>query len=146
MGKEGELISRDIIGASMVSLVAPAIVWHMGDSLYIGSWYYWLLPLLVIAANYFCKSKAFMCSGMAAALQLSYLVFFYWQSHANEGLLSLIHLCFLLPFAVIGCTVALILAHKSKSLAGLEGFIYGFGGFAVGSVSGVAVYFAGVML
>jgi len=111
-----------------------------GDYLYIGLWYYILLPALLIGTNYFFKTPANICSGMALALQLSFFAFFYWQLQVNQGLLGLIHLLFLLPGATISSIVGFIMLKKSSVLTTINGFTYGFCYFAIGAATGMAVY------
>src|SRR5690606_2383410 len=141
-GKESNIMKKDVVSACIISLLAPIIALLIGDYLYIGMWYYFLFPFLIIITNYLCKSKEFICSGMAVALQISYLGFFYWQHHVNEGLLGLLHLCFLLPGAAIGCVIALVLTYKKSSLTNFNRFMYGFFGFATGAFLGMGIYFS----
>lgn len=135
-------MKKDIISSCIISLVTPIVVLLIGDYLYIGLWYYLLIPFLIITTNYLCKSKEFICSGMTVELQISYLCFFYWQHQINEGSLGLIHLCFLLPCAAISCIIVLFLTHKRISLTKLKGFMCGFCGFVVGSFLGMGIYFS----
>jgi hypothetical protein len=69
-------MERDIQTACIISAAAPTIVILNGDYLYIGLWYYLLLPALIIGVNYFFKTATNVCTGMALALQLSFFLFF----------------------------------------------------------------------
>ena len=133
-------MEKDIQTACFISAAAPIIVILNGDYLYIGLWYYLLLPALVIGANYFFKAVANACSGMALALQISFFLFFYWQHQINQGLLGLIHLGFLLPGAAVSSIAGLILLKKNPTLTTLNGFTYGFCSFAIGATAGMAIY------
>lgn len=135
-------MKRDIQTACFISAAAPTIIILNGDYLYIGLWYYLLLPALLIGANYLFKTTAYVCSGMALALQLSFFMFFYWQHQINQGLLGLIHLCFLLPGAATSSIAGFILLKKSSVLATINGFAYGFCSFAIGATAGMVVYFS----
>jgi hypothetical protein len=135
-------MERDIQTACIISAAAPTIVILNGDYLYIGLWYYLLLPALIIGVNYFFKTATNVCTGMALALQLSFFLFFYWQQQINQGLLGLIHLCFLLPGAVISSITGLILLKKNPVLTTLNMFTYGFFSFAIGASAGMAIYFS----
>lgn len=72
-------MAKDIQIACFISVAAPMIVMLNGDYLYIGLWYYFLLPAVIVGANYFLRIAAGVCSGMALALQVSFFLFFYWQ-------------------------------------------------------------------
>jgi hypothetical protein len=135
-----KFMERDIQTAFFISAAAPIIVILNGDYLYIGLWYYILLPALLIGSNYFFKTPAHVCSGMALALQLSFFVFFYWQLQLNQGLLGLIHLFFLLPGAATSSIAGFILLKKSSVLTTINGFTYGFCSFAIGAATGMAIY------
>ncbi|WP_415753814.1 hypothetical protein [Pseudomonas leptonychotis] len=135
-------MERDIQTACFISAAAPTIVILNGDYLYIGLWYYLLLPATIIGANYLFKTATSICSGMALALQLSFFLFFYWQQQINQGLLGLIHLFFLLPGATISSIAGLIYLKSNPIPTTLNGFTYGFCSFAIGATAGMAIYFS----
>lgn len=135
-------MEKDIQVACFISAVAPIIVMLNGDYLYIGLWYYFLLPAIIVGANYFLRIASGICSGMALALQVSFFLFFYWQQQINQGLLGLIHICFLLPGAIISSIAGLVLLKKNPMLTMLNGFAYGFFSFAIGAAASMAIYFA----
>lgn len=135
-------MEKDIQTACSISAAAPIIVILNDDYLYIGLWYYLLLPTIIIGTNYFLKIATGICSGIALALQLSFFLFFYWQQQVNQGLLGLIHLCFLLPGAIISSIAGLIFLKNKPILNTLNGFTYGFFSFAIGAAAGMAIYFA----
>lgn len=60
----------------------------------------------------------------------------------NEGLLGLIHLCFLLPGAAIGSLIAIFLVYRKRELTGFKCFLYGFGGFFIGAIIGMLFWFS----
>ncbi|WP_339409238.1 hypothetical protein [Pseudomonas sp. EA_35y_Pfl2_R5] len=135
-------MEMDIETACLISAAAPIIVILNGDYLYIGLWYYLLLPALIIGANYFLTTASNICCGMALALQLSFFIFFYWQHQINQGLLGLIHICFLLPSAAISSTAGFILLKNNSALSTLSGLTYDFFSFAIGATAGMAIYFS----
>lgn len=135
-------MEKDIQTACFISAIAPIIVILNGDYLYIGIWYYFLLPAIIIGANFFLKIATGICSGMALALQLSFFLFFYWQKQINQGLLGLIHLFYLLPGAITSSIAGLIFLKKNSIPTTLNGFTYGFFSFAIGAAAGMAIYFA----
>lgn len=134
-------MGKDIQTACFISAAAPIIVILNGDCLYIGLWYYFLLPAIIVGVNCFLKTATGICSGMALALQLSFFLFFYWQQQINQGLLGLIHLCFLFSGAIISSIAGLIFLKNSPIATTLNGFTYGFCSFAIGAAAGMAIYF-----
>lgn len=69
-------MQKDITIAFIISLISPIVVLWLGDFLYVGLWYYLLLPSIIIVISFMLKTKAYICTGMCFSLQLSFAGFF----------------------------------------------------------------------
>jgi hypothetical protein len=129
-----ELSNRqDATIATAISLVAPLIVLTVGDPLYIGLWYYLVIPAFVIGLGVLLDAPPPYVAGASLAAAVSLLGYMSINMFAArpEGLLGLGHL-FSLPGAVIGYFVAMRFAKRSSRLPAI--LALGFLGWAVGFV------------
>ena len=126
--------AQDILLATAIALPLPIIVmWH-GDPLYLGLWYYFVVPAVALSISFALRSSPLFLTGVSLAIVATLLTYMSinWRAARPEGLLGLGHL-FSLPGLVIGLIVG---AHLSKStnrpvialllglLAALAGFLF----------------------
>ena len=128
------LITLDAAFATVIALVVVSTVMVKGDALYIGLWYYFAVPIVILGIGAALRTKPMFLFGISVAIAVT-LIFYMsinWRATRSEGLLGLGHL-FSLPGAVVGVLIAAtLLKHKATAslfIAFLFGFIGLLGGF-----------------
>ncbi|MFJ4373325.1 hypothetical protein ACIP1T_11955 [Pseudomonas japonica] len=93
----------DTVGFFLISAIVPLIILIYGDYLYIGIWYYLVIPLAAWLIAIWLGSRTGFMSGLAIALALEYILFlqFNWRAEHQEGMVGIVHF-FSLPGAVLG--------------------------------------------
>lgn len=125
-------MNRDIVTGIIVSLLAPASAVLLGDALFLGLRYYFVVPTVLILFCLAFQVRRFFCSGAAVALSASYFVYLpiNWLAERPDGLLGLGHLASL-PGAFIGFVLALYLQRRIQT-SPVVFFLLGFSGLAAG--------------
>eukprot|EP01029_Cantina_marsupialis_P012328 TRINITY_DN272223_c0_g1_i1.p1 TRINITY_DN272223_c0_g1~~TRINITY_DN272223_c0_g1_i1.p1 ORF type:complete len:101 (+),score=10.51 TRINITY_DN272223_c0_g1_i1:26-328(+) len=92
---------KNLIPSILISLIIPTITLILGDGLFIGLWYYLIVPFIYIGLSAFFRLNSSFYVGLAIAIAVSFLVYLYinFSSNKPEGLLGLGHL-FSLPGAL----------------------------------------------
>jgi len=109
------------------------LVLILGDAMYIGIWYYLVVPLISLIIAWAFKSPPFFQTGAVLGLSITFLIYLgiNWNADHPEGLLGLGHL-FSLPGAAIGLVVTAYLAKIRHIIGSLIGFSLGFLGVLAG--------------
>ena len=122
----------DIGLAAAIATVVPIVVLRVGDPLYIGIWYYLLVPAATVSLGAILRAKPPFISGASFAVAITFLAYMSvnWRAARPEGLLALGHL-FSLPGAGIGLMFGAFLSTRSWSsvsalLLGIGGLLGGF--------------------
>ena len=109
-----------------ITAATLAMVFLLGDQMYVGIWYYIVIPFSAFILTVLLKPSSFYLTGVGLAILVSYTPY-YWQNLAStnpEGLLGLGHV-FSLPGFFLGIILsAFYLKNKGKSayFAALIGF------------------------
>lgn len=123
----------DIALSVLVVLGLGALVAVKGDALYVGAWYYTVIPFVIIGLCALLKPKPFFLLGASLGLAATYVVYLAinWRSEDPEGLLALGHL-FSLPGALIAVLAVASRSRHRNSVTPIMGFAYGAGGLITG--------------
>jgi hypothetical protein len=102
-----------------------------GDILFVGLWYYMLVPAATLTLAIVMRAKPLFLSGASLAIAVSLLTYMYinWRLTRPEGLLALGHV-FSLPGAAVGMALAIFFGFRLKHPAHL--LVIGIGGTACG--------------
>lgn len=122
----------DLVISAVIALVVVVTVSLIGDYLYMGIWYYILIPIVAYFISIFARPKRFFFVGVSLAITLSYIPYFYYNitAYRPEGLLGLGHM-----FSLFGMALGIVLAAlyaKKKSLSPLWLLVLGFAGAFLG--------------
>lgn len=125
--------SLDAVLAVVVSLAVILIVIVKGDALYVGLWYYSVVPVVLLGLCAALRAKALFLFGASLALSMTFIFYMVanWHASRPEGLLALGHL-FSLPGAVVGALIAAVLLRRHASTGPAFALIIGFAGIVVG--------------
>jgi hypothetical protein len=122
----------DVALAVAISLLLPAVVLLLGDPIYIGIWYYFVVPAVALGLGAAFRVKPLFLSGVSLAVTVTLLIYMSinWSAERPEGLLGLGHL-FSLPGAGIGVMLGAVLSKQTEYplaglLSGLLGLLSGF--------------------
>ncbi|HAQ27767.1 hypothetical protein [Stutzerimonas nitrititolerans] len=122
----------DVILAATVSLPLPIAVLWAGDPIYVGLWYYFIVPAIALGLAATFQTKPLFLLGSSLGITATLLAYMSvnWSAARPEGLLVLGHL-FSLPGAAIGIALAASLANRSQRtvtvlLLGFFGLLSGF--------------------
>lgn len=123
----------DAIFAAVIALVAVFSVMVKGDALYIGLWYYFAVPIVIVGIGATLRTKPMFLFGtsLAIAITLIFYMSINWHTSRPEGLLGLGHL-FSLPGAVMGVFIAATLLKRKATTSLSIAFIYGLIGLLTG--------------
>lgn len=118
----------------LISLISITIVLIFGDALYVGLWYYIVIPLVAFLLTLPFKPHQLFLTGISLVIQLTLITYLYINltTERPEGLLALGHL-FSLPGLAIGIIAASIYV-KNKSKNKYIMLAIGFSGAALGFV------------
>ena len=126
----------DTIFAAVIGLITVSIVMIKGDALYIGLWYYFAVPIVILGIGAALRTKPMFLFGISLAIAIT-LIFYMsinWRATRPEGLLGLGHL-FSLPGAVVGVLIAATLLKRKATASLFIAFLFGLigllGGFFV---------------
>lgn len=111
-----------------ISLIIPILVLIFGDALYIGIWYYILIPLIFIGSSSYFKLEPSFYVGVSLAIAISFLFYLAvnWNAANTEGQLVVLHLLGL-PGAFIMVMFSPLLVNKiNHFILGFFSFILGF--------------------
>jgi hypothetical protein len=119
--------------AATISLTLAILVMLIGDPLYLGIWYYLIVPTVVIGLCTAIRPAPMFRTGTALAITTSFLSFMSinWSAAKPEGLLGLGHI-FSLPGGVMGAVSVAIVARRMAGASPWAQFLLGFGGFGLG--------------
>lgn len=137
-------LSRDAT-LSTVPIIALAATVIIGrDHLYIGLWYYLVIPLTLLGSCALGKPPRFFLLGASLGIVVTYLVFFYWASIVSDGLLGLFHI-FSLPGAYIGAWNAVTKAKRWAPDEPVKAAFIGFLGVVLGFFVCLILLYAGLI-
>jgi len=119
--------------ATAVALAMVIVVLLKGDALYVGLWYYLVVPIVVLGVCAAFQLTPFFLFGTASAIAISMLTVMSvnWRASRPEGLLGLGHI-FSLPGAFIGAGAAAFVARKLNVVNPYLAFVLGLVGFGIG--------------
>ena len=121
-----------------ISLISIAIVLIFGDALYIGLWYYIVIPVVAFTLTFPFKTKELFLTGTSIAIQLTIIPYLYINITAERpgGLLGLGHL-FSLPGLAVGIIVGSIYVknkYKKPYIMLSIGFVASLSGFLINQI------------
>lgn len=131
------IIKKDLYISIIISLIMPIVALFIGDALYVGIWYYLVLPTIFIIISLLFRIKKYFLSGISFALFLTYFIYFIINIRSHDGLLILGHL-FSIPGAIITFIIGLIFAKKfyiKPSMLFIVGFLSFSTGFFIGQIT-----------
>ena len=108
-----------------ISLIVPLLVIIFGDSLYIGLWYYLLIPAVIIPLHMIIfKFPRTFYMGLSVGISLSFLFFLSlnWFKITNDDLLGLLHLLFVLPAVIFSILISSIYIKNNRIFITLNNF------------------------
>jgi hypothetical protein len=119
--------------AIAASLPLPIVVLLNGDPLYLGLWYYLVLPagILGLCAAFRVKPLFLLGTAFAIAVTLLAVMSVNWLATRPEGLLGLGHI-FSLPGAVIGSAASALLTRRNASFQPASTLLLAFFGLLCG--------------
>ena len=105
---------QDAIVAAIIALPLPIATLFFGDPLYIGLWYYLIIPAFVIGLGVLLDAPPPYLAGASLAVAAALFVYMMinWSADRPEGLLGLGHM-FSLPGSLLGYLVGLKLSKRS---------------------------------
>ena len=125
--------SLDAVLAAVVAFTVVLIVIVKGDALYLGLWYYFVVPVILLGPCTALRAKPLFLFGASLALSIT-LIFYMavnWRAARPEGLLGLGHVSSL-PGALLGAIIAAVLLRRYVSASQVFALLAGFAGFIVG--------------
>ena len=125
--------SLDATLAAVVSFAVILMVIVKGDALYVGLWYYFVVPSVLLGLCASLRPKPLYLFGASLALCIT-LIFYLtlnWRASRPEGILGLGH-TFSLPGAIAGALIAAVLLRRYASVGPISALITGFAGVMVG--------------
>ena len=118
-----------------ISLLIAVVVLVLifGDAMYIGIWYYLLIPIITLLITWGFKSPPLFQTGAVLGLSITFLIYLSlnWNAERPEGLLGLGHL-FSLPGAAIGLVFSAYFLKMRNIFGASIGFTLGLFGVLVG--------------
>lgn len=117
----------------LVSMIVPILVLAIGDGVYIGLWYYFTVPLVILGLSAAFKLTSSFYTGVSAAIAISFIIYLSinWTSERPEGLLILGHI-FALPGAFLMVMITALLLKRKNYRLPAHNLILGFFSFALG--------------
>jgi hypothetical protein len=105
--------SLDATLAAAVALSLPVVVLLSGDPIYVGLWYYLVVPAVALGLAVAFRAKPLFHFGTSLAVATTLLAYMSinWSAARPEGLLALGHL-FSLPGAGTGIALGVIFAKR----------------------------------
>lgn len=123
----------DTVLAVAIAFAVVLIVMVKGDALYLGFWYYFVVPAVFLGLCAALHTKPFFLFGTSLALSITLIsyVTVNWFSSRPEGLLGLGHV-FSLPGAAAGGLVAAAHLRRYASAGPATALIVAFVGVSIG--------------
>lgn len=125
---------NDIFLAVVLSLAVVWLAFVKGDALYLGIWYYFAVPIVILGACAALRPTPLFLTGTSFGIAITLLcvMSINWGASRPEGLLGLGHV-FSLPGAIIGAVLAASLAKRkfenkpfTALLLGLSSLLIGY--------------------
>ena len=79
------IIKKDLYISIIISLIMPIVALFIGDALYVGIWYYLVLPTIFIIISLLFRIKKYFLSGISFALFLTYFIYFIINIRSHDG-------------------------------------------------------------
>lgn len=119
--------------AAAISLTVVTVVVLFGDPLYLGVWYYLVVPFVIVGICFAIRPAPMFLTGAATAITTSLLAVMVvnWTAAKPEGLLGLGHI-FSLPGGVMAAIVSAFFARSTAGAKPVKQFALGFVGFGLG--------------
>ncbi len=123
--------THDIYFSIAVIFAVISSVLFLGDALYIGIWYYFVVPSVALCVIRFINPMPLFQFGAALGIAITFLAYLSinWFAEGPEGLLGLGHI-FSLPGSAISLFAAAYLARNS-ALTIFGAFLFGLSGFLI---------------
>lgn len=124
---------QDTILAAAIALTLVIVVVLTGDPLYLGFWYYLMVPSVIVGICIAIRPAPMFLTGAATAVTASLLAVMAvnWTAAKPEGLLGLGHI-FSLPGGVLAAIVSAFVARSTSGAKPVTQFVLGFVGFGLG--------------
>ncbi|MGA4321772.1 hypothetical protein [Ectopseudomonas hydrolytica] len=125
--------SNDILLAAIVSLAVVWLALINGDALYLGIWYYFAVPIVILGACAALNPAPLFLTGTSLGIAISLLCVMSvnWGASRPEGLLGLGHL-FSLPGAIISAILTASLVKRKFGNRPLMALSLGLSGLLIG--------------
>lgn len=125
--------SLDTALAAVIAFMVISIAIVKGDALYLGLWYYFVVPMVVLGISAALRTKPLFIFGTSLALAVTFVSYMAvnWRASRPEGLLALGHV-FSLPGAVVGVFISAALLKRKLSAGAFASFLIGAAGFLGG--------------
>ena len=125
--------SNDILLATIISLAVAWFVFLNGDVLYLGIWYYFAVPIVILGACAALRPPPLFLTGtsLGIAISLFCVMSINWGVSRPEGLLGLGHI-FSLPGAIISVLFTASMARKRIAERPYTALSLGLGSLLVG--------------
>jgi len=131
--------------AALMSLIVPVLVVIFGDGLYVGLWYYFLVPFVIITLHTLIfKLPTSFYTGLSLGICFSFLFFLslVWFKITHDSLIGLLHLLFVLPGIIITITLYGIFATYKTTISYTSNtnFLIGLFTTIIGFIIGAIAY------
>jgi len=118
----------------IISFIVPVLVLIFGDALFIGIWYYILVPIIFIGFSSFFQYKTSFYIGLSLAILISFLFYLSINIILRDGQLLVLHL--------IGLPLAFLMVMLSpKFINKRSPFLIGFASFILGMILGPLIFY-----
>ena len=125
--------ANDTFIATFISLIVIFISLTKGDALYLGTWYYFTVPAIILSLCAIIKPAPLFLTGASLGIAITILCVMSvnWNASRPEGLLGLGHI-FSLPGAIIGVLLAAKKARGQFIQLPYTSLSMGLGGILIG--------------
>ncbi|MDQ1297572.1 MAG: hypothetical protein QG558_110 [Campylobacterota bacterium] len=117
----------------LISMTVPILVFGIGDGMYVGFWYYFAVPLVILGVSAAFKLTSSFYTGVSTAIAISFIIYLNinWTAERPDGLLGLGHI-FSLPGAFLLVMITAYLLKRKNNRLPAQNLILGFFSFALG--------------
>ncbi len=117
----------------LVSMLVPILVFGIGDGMYVGLWYYFVVPLVILGLSAAFKLTSSFYTGVSTAIAISFIIYLSinWTATRPEGLLGLGHL-FSLPGGFLMVLITAFILKRKNNCLPIHNLILGFFSFTIG--------------
>lgn len=117
----------------LISMTVPILVLGIGDGMYVGLWYYFAVPLVILGVSAAFKLTSSFYTGVSTAIAISFIIYLNinWTAERPDGLLGLGHI-FSLPGAFLLVMITAYLLKRKNNRLPAQNLILGFFSFALG--------------